>query len=60
LGVSGFRRKHAISAREGEPEVEKSHLLRDSTVLTLVGAEIEVHISWQSPLLPLIAIIISV
>jgi hypothetical protein len=44
----------------GESEVEKSHLSRDNTGLTLVGAEIEIRIPWQSPLLHLVAIMISV
>jgi hypothetical protein len=30
----------------GESEAETSHLSRDSTGLTLAGAEIEIRISW--------------
>jgi hypothetical protein len=44
----------------GESEVEESHLSRDGTGFTLVGAEIEIRIFWRSPLLHLVAIIISV
>jgi hypothetical protein len=44
----------------GESEIKKSYLSRDSTALTLIGAEIEIGISWRSPLLHLVAIIISV
>jgi hypothetical protein len=58
FGDSGENTQH-LCAR-GESEVEKSHLSRDSTGFTLVGAEIEIRISWRSPLLHLVAIIISV
>jgi hypothetical protein len=60
LGVSGFRRNMQYLPVRGESEVEKSDLSRDSTGFTLVGAEIEIRISWRSPLLHLVAIIISV